>query len=300
MPGKRAVAATLIFCLSGCDDREFESGLESGADADASAPDAEGKFAPAKYVPPSRRQDEALDTVFVVDLVSYPEATVEDVAGETEWFNALMDVYFDLPVNYLHEALFAARNSAEDDSAFALRVLQENQIEFPEYLAIFSYGLDGLARCYGGYFPGVTLLPDYCNEFTSSYGNGLILGIIDLNHLFGRCGYDGETGRHVSNVSMGGECRGVDGVPCVWSGNYFVCEDLLEHPFVEDLDLFHGFVVAHEFLHAWGPNHEGCLEFGFEDCEVSPEAAEAAHQLNTCDCNVLRFLESEPNCEEGN
>lgn len=86
-----------------------------------------------------------------------------------------------------------------------------------------------------------------------------------FDHFYARCGYDDQQ-RRVSDVSLGGECRGRNGLACVLKpgGEYWTCPDALSDLY-SDWDYYKGCTIVHEFLHPFGS--EGNLDhYGSTSC----------------------------------
>ena len=95
-----------------------------------------------------------------------------------------------------------------------------------------------------------------------------------------RCGYD-DAGNRVSDVSVGGECRGRAGTRCVQrrSGRAeWMCADAVDELYA-DHDYFTACTVVHEFLHPFGIDPDANFDhYGTAPCRsrTSMSAADAA------------------------
>ena len=125
----------------------------------------------------------------------------------------------------------------------------------PDGLAVLTN--DTTAVTFGGY--SFFLVPPFPfrNEFPSPRAGvgetALYIAVIDFDHPYAVCGYDAQ-GNHVSNVSLGGECRNRPGTPCVQrpSGRaQWTCAGT-ESDLYADHDYFTACTVVHEFLHPFG------------------------------------------------
>lgn len=248
-------------------------------------------------VPPFATSNGKLDVLAIVDTRFYPNATARDLEEKMVWLETLMQTYFGILVNMMSPPVFTSSEEGEGDLDFVSRVIRKHSLQYPEYIILFSYGSTGDGRVYGGYFTGrIHPALRYCNEFRSLDGNSFVpVGIVDLDHLFARCGYDHETTEHVSSTSSEGECRGVDGIPCVCTGDYFACEDRLGEPNI-DQDRFTAWAAVHEFLHNWGSSHVCTVECEaeFGSCDAEGELAE---EFNQSPCTIVQFQNSFASCE---
>ncbi len=126
----------------------------------------------------------------------------------------------------------------------------------------------------GGFSTAYEFL-DYCNGFKSKYGqNRIYYAYMDWDHKYGICGY--ENGEHVSDVSIGGECRNQPGTSCVFNGDYYICENFQENYYAQSKNLV-ACTIVHEFMHPFGElgnyDHygtQGCNEYlGIDEYNTS-------------------------------
>jgi hypothetical protein len=126
------------------------------------------------------------------------------------------------------------------------------------YYVVFTESADAV-NDYGGFHHLTNMNKDedssFCNTITSPrYGTNHLYGsLIDWDHMFSRCGYEDED-NHVSDVSFGGECRGVDGVQCVYNNDagYYTCPDYEEFYYGSHPLMMRSTAVVHELLHSFG------------------------------------------------
>jgi hypothetical protein len=185
--------------------------------------------------------------------------------------------------------------------------LLDTLAEMPEGVVLFSHGSFDRAETYGGYSTTValcgsaTMVPPvlYCNEFASPHAgsSSVYIAVVDWDHYYSRCGYD-EEGNQVRDVSANGECHNMNDVPCVWNGEYSICESALHHPYAVPGE-FRVATIIHEFLHPFGVN--GNLDhYGTAVCvammngELLPEPPE--DYFNMCPPVMETFAESYVGC----
>ncbi|MBL7055225.1 hypothetical protein ISS05_05710 [Candidatus Woesearchaeota archaeon] len=196
-----------------------------------------------------------VDTLVIVDTDSFPELTEEDVQdlfklAEDYWlfpktqtkFNILDVVYFSLAQNEWSDLL--------------IEYFQEGDKVYPEYVVVFKEEL-----VYGGHvdvFNPKTDFEeemDYCMEFKYFAGNSnnakkVVPGaIVNYGHRYGICGYGDDLKTIVSDVSLGGQCKNTDGIPCVWKNGYQMCSNLANDFFAQNNLLLSAKTIVHELLH---------------------------------------------------
>jgi hypothetical protein len=173
----------------------------------------------------------------------------------------------------------------------AIAYLETIASETPDGLVIYSFGDYGWAQDYGGYSGWVNGPVGYHNEFVSPLvGDGYVyLAIMHWGHHFGICGYgDGE--EVISDVSIGGECRGNPGIPCVEKYDYSMCSAQVDDLYASTPTFFQSAGIVHEFLHAFGlgtsDDHYGtpsCKEImGWTNENWTFVNAESQYYLNQC------------------
>ena len=169
----------------------------------------------------------------------------------------------------------------------------------PEGLIV--YIANASSTSYGGYSTTVDFAGDgFCNEFESptTGATHLYVSTIDWDHHFGRCGYD-EDGDHVSDVSIGGECRNVAGTPCVDHGDYWICQNLVDDPRA-DPATFRMFTIVHEFMHPFtGPTGPGYGHHGTDWCNevTGGEQGEFNDTVGICPIAFENFSASHHLCD---
>ena len=111
---------------------------------------------------------------------------------------------------------------------------------------------DSLSTTYGGYSYTLPGPPGFVNNYPSPVveKDRVYVAAIHWNHLFARCGYN-DSGNHVSDVSINGECRNIPGTPCVQQDDYWVCSTALDLLYMNN-DYFKACTIIHEFLHPFG------------------------------------------------
>ena len=114
---------------------------------------------------------------------------------------------------------------------------------------------DATATTYGGYSITLPGSPGFVNDYPSpAVGDDRVyVAAIHWDHMYARCGYN-NSGTHVSDVSINGECFNSAGTPCVQRGDRWVCATALNDLYMES-DYYNACTVVHEFLHPFG--HEG-------------------------------------------
>jgi hypothetical protein len=139
-----------------------------------------------------------------------------------------------------------------------MRAIADAYLSDPMHVAsngiiIFSYGDDDTAKLYGGYAftrPGPT---GFINQFVApnSLPNVMYVGVSHFGHRYSQCGY-GDSETPISNVSIGGECRGVEGVACVEKFGYQMCSTAVDNLTASTPTYFTSQVFVHEIMHPFG------------------------------------------------
>ena len=161
----------------------------------------------------------------------------------------------------------------------------------PNGLVIFSYGDNDMARHYGGYSGWIVGSDDYRNDFVSNRAGDkhVYLAIMHWGHRYGICGYgDGED--VISDVSIGGECRGQPGIPCVEKYGYSMCSLLVDDLYASTPTFMTAAGIVHEFMHPFGVGTSddhyatpSCKEImGWTDENWSFSSEESQSYLNMC------------------
>ena len=161
---------------------------------------------------------------------------------------------------------------------------------------------DNTAITYGGYSITLPGPPGFVNNYPSPVveNDRVYIAAIHWNHLYASCGYN-DSGNHVSDVSINGECRNIPGTPCVQQDDYWVCSTALDLLYMNS-DYFKACTIIHEFLHPFGK--EGVYDhYGSSSCiertgMTSNEAGDLHQfQLNCGMCPDLydNFTQISPN-----
>jgi hypothetical protein len=126
---------------------------------------------------------------------------------------------------------------------------------------------DSTATLFGGYSTKVPGPNGFLNKHPSPVvGDGWVyVSAIHWNKMYARCGYN-DSGSHVSDVSIGGECRNRPGTPCVPRGDRSVCSTALNDLYMET-DYYNACTVVHEFLHPFG-NEGNYDHWGSASCRA--------------------------------
>jgi len=135
----------------------------------------------------------------------------------------------------------------------------------PNGIILFSFGDNGDAKRYGGY--AYTYLgPDgFRNPFIApgAIQRDLYVGVIHFRHRYAQCGY-GDSNTPISDVSIGGECRGQAQVACVGKYDYTICSDTVNHLYASTPTYFSSSTFVHEIMHPFGEllnkDHYGTAE----------------------------------------
>ncbi len=150
----------------------------------------------------------------------------------------------------------------------------------------------------------------YCNTFQPmTVGNENLLGMhLDWHHRYAACGYDqlGDDTHLIQAVSSNGECRGVDGVPCVMKNGYSMCSTMVDDYHSEEIDRYSVGVVVHEIMHFFGEkadpyqNHYGTPNCDIRAVETRDFECDAEHEsicyFQICPFTYENFAESMNNC----
>jgi len=176
--------------------------------------------------------------------------------------------------------------SGPSASAQVQSYLPGRQSAPPEGIVLLSN--DSTSATFGGY--SITIAPPFPfqNEYPSpvpSVGSSRIyVAVVDFDHMYARCGYDDNL-NHVSNVSIGGECRNMPGTPCVLVGAQWTCNNALNNLYANH-DYFTGCTVVHEFMHPFG-------SLGSGDHYATPQCIQRTGMSSADAANLLL---SQQNC----
>lgn len=116
---------------------------------------------------------------------------------------------------------------------------------------------DSTAVTFGGYStvfrPPFPFRNEYASPRPEVGSDKVYVAVLDFDHPYARCGYN-DAGNRVSDVSVGGECRGRPGFPCTrkTSGRAeWMCADSVNDLYA-DHDYFTASTIIHEFVHPFG------------------------------------------------
>ena len=261
-----------------------------------------GNAAPPKYVPPVKENvtveesnsSEDVDLDVIVDepnsseeepdviveektLMNDPNTFVVDVIVDQSSFNPylteiqevikvtdfklnqLTGVNLELRKVYYLDTLGESTNSYKDSLQYK-KILNDKAVN-----GVIVLTKEFNTEEQGGFSVSYEF-PDYCNGFKSpKVGQNIIYyAYMDWEHKYASCGYNYDTDEHISNVSIGGECRGIQGTPCVFNGNYYICENAQEY-FYSEFNNFMGSLFIHEMMHPFG-EHGNYDHYGASSC----------------------------------
>ncbi len=214
-------------------------------------------------IAPPFEENHALDMLAIIDAASFPDLTETEVrAVVEEMISGILEDRFSISLN-MFRVITIPELGDRDPGIFVNELLGDYE-QIPESVLLLSTAPTP-SRLNGGFVVEVSPDRSLCNEFRSArFGQSRYwLVVIDWNHRFGACGYDSASGSLTSDVSIGGQCQGLDGVPCTWNGTYSVCSTFVNHPLTAPHAFFvHTFV--HELIHPSGA-------FGVRDHFNTPE-----------------------------
>lgn len=132
----------------------------------------------------------------------------------------------------------------------------------PEPEFIIFWRADNTAALYGGYADSYeSQNRSYYNRFISAnnYSNRtgrIYIAVVDWNEMFAMCGYDRSDLRnpkHVSDVSVSGECQNTLGTACILKDDYYQCNvsESLNSPY-STRRIARASTVIHELMHQFG------------------------------------------------
>jgi hypothetical protein len=143
--------------------------------------------------------------------------------------------------------------------------LDTSPATIPNGIILFSFGDNGDAKRYGGYaytYPG----PEgFRNQFVApgAIERDLYVGVVHFGHHYAQCGY-GASSTPISDVSIGGECRGQAEIACVEKYEYQICSDTVDHLYASTPTYFSSSTFVHEIMHPFGKllnkDHYGTAE----------------------------------------
>jgi len=290
-----------------------------------------GNAAPPKYVPPVKENvtveesnsSEDVDLDVIVDepnsseeepdviveektLMNDPNTFVVDVIVDQSSFNPylteiqevikvtdfklnqLTGVNLELRKVYYLDTLGESTNSYKDSLQYK-KILNDKAVN-----GVIVLTKEFNTEEQGG-FSVAYEFPDYCNGFKSKYGqNRIYYAYMDWEHKYSICGY--KDGEHISDISIGGECTNQPGTPCVFNGDYYICENAQEN-FYSNPANFMGSLFVHELMHPFGENGK-YDHYGINNCpEVSETNLEdAQYYCGLCPNVYDNFKESFVEC----
>ncbi len=182
-----------------------------------------------------------------VDIERVLEIATLNMGAKTGEWMRLVDVVYGF-----------ARGTTGDERAQLTSIvntyLSRNATNPPDGILLFTD--TETCRNAGGFSVAVKPPFTYQAEYPSpraDVGAGKIyVAVVEYHHPYSQCGYGVPGGTtHISDVSVGGECRNRAGVACVQSGERWVCPDSLKD-LNADLDFSTASIIIHEFLHQFG------------------------------------------------
>jgi hypothetical protein len=135
----------------------------------------------------------------------------------------------------------------------------------PNGIILFSFGDNGDAKRYGGYAYTYIGPEGFRNQFVApgAIERDLYVGVIHFGHRYAQCGY-GDSETPISDVSIGGECRGQTDIACAQKYDYQICSDTVEHLYSSTPTYFSSSTFVHEIMHPFGKllnkDHYGTAE----------------------------------------
>ncbi len=155
----------------------------------------------------------------------------------------------------IKNSLHLSRPTYNDD---VLNKIYESDT-WPEFFIFLR--ADDSSATYGGYSISFARLST-CNRYKSPLNSRTDMvygGVMDWKHTYSSCGYDRTDPKHlahISNVSIGGECRNRKGTPCIYRSdfNYYMCDDSesLDSFYAENRYNFIATTAIHELMHNFG------------------------------------------------
>lgn len=135
----------------------------------------------------------------------------------------------------------------------------------PNGIILFSFGDNGDAKRYGGYAYTYLGPETFHNSFVApdDIARDIYIGVVHFGHGYAKCGY-GDSDTPISDVSIGGECRGQIEIACVEKYDYQMCTDTVDHLYASTPTYFSSSVFVHEIMHPFGDllnkDHYGTAE----------------------------------------
>jgi hypothetical protein len=163
---------------------------------------------------------------------------------------------------------YSARSfSRPDQYDLVMRYLKDHPSNLPDGILLFSVE----EPCkHGGFSFAVKGPGSFVNEFPSprpDMGRDKVyVAMVEFNHRYALCGYDDNRAKHISDVSVDGECRNQPGLRCEQQGDFWVCPNTFNDLYA-DHDYFIASGIIHEFLHPFGMDPEGGMDhYGSTGC----------------------------------
>ncbi|MFH1170495.1 MAG: hypothetical protein V1704_02960 [Candidatus Vogelbacteria bacterium] len=207
----------------------------------------------------------SINTEIVIDTDSFPSISNTELTDFLKIANDILVKKADTEIRLLkirkisYRALSACTtNCFSPDREIFYQVYKTD----PEPEFIIFFRPDNIAALSGGYAESYeSLNNNYRNRFMSAdnYSNRtgrIYIAVVDWNHMFSKCGYDSsdpQNPRHISNVSIGGECQNTPGTACIFKDGYYRCnvDESLNSPYAVP-GVFVASTVIHELMHQFG------------------------------------------------
>ncbi len=201
--------------------------------------------------PPVSEPSAYFNVAVIVDTTSDPVSR-----AQAEAVLALSDAsLYDLTGFHLRMVDFSEDDSGGSIEDIVNTYMAANLDDLPNGILVFSAGDDARAKIHRGYAQPIPAPDGFRNPYVSPYldGSFMYVAVLYFNYRYAACGY-GEADEIQSPVSVGDECRGAEGTPCVMWEGLQICDFVL--PLLEGrtpVDMAGG-VVVHEFMHPFGEN----------------------------------------------
>ena len=210
--------------------------------------------------------DREVDTLVIVDTDSYniTEKKVKDafdlandlwLKPKTNFKFHIVDIIFK---PFGHEQINYRKYTSKLIKEY---FNEQNEKKRVDYVVFFVK--DSFASIYGGFqltFNVSDVLKEdnsFCTEFPpmppGAYidKSKLLAGaVIDFGHKYGACGYDENSQKIISNVSIDGQCRNQPGLTCIWQNGYQMCPNVKDDFAAQGLNSVADTIV-HELLHSY-------------------------------------------------
>lgn len=143
--------------------------------------------------------------------------------------------------------------------------LNSSPATIPNGIILFSFGDNGDAKQYGGYAYAYIGPDGFRNQFVAkgAIERDLYIGVVHFGHRYAQCGY-GDADFPISEISIGGECRGQGEIVCIEKFDYQICSDTVDHLYASTPTYFSSSTFVHEIMHPFGEllnkDHYGTVE----------------------------------------